>query len=219
MASATLCAICHKRKAKRHCPGVQGEICAQCCGTEREVTVDCPFDCSYLRESRRYEADKVKLHAEDIPFPEIEVPDNFLYEHEQLIGQIGYRMLRYALENSRVVDNDVMDALDKLTRTYQTQASGIYYESLPEGGHAVGLFRDVKKFLDEREEKQRQLGGIAAPKTSDLIRAFVFLLRLAMIHSNRRPRGRAFLDFLRQTFPEEAKAAAPEESRLIIPGR
>ena len=181
--------------------------------------MDCPFDCSYLRESRRYEADKVKLHAEDIPFREIEVPDSFLYEHEQLIGQIGYRILLYGLENPRVVDNDVKDALDKLTRTYQTQASGIYYESLPEGGHAVGLFRDVKKFLDEREEKQRQLGGLATPKTSDLIRAFVFLLRLAMVHSNRRPRGRAFLDFLRQAFPEEAKAAAPEESRLIIPGR
>jgi hypothetical protein len=219
MASATLCAICHKRKAKRHCPGIQGEICAQCCGAEREVTVDCPFDCSYLRESRRYEADKVKLHAEDIPFPEIEVPDSFLYEHEQLIGQIGYRILRHGLENPRVVDNDVKEALDKLTRTHQTQASGIYYESLPEGGHAVGLFRDVKKFLDEREDKQRQLGGLATLKTSDVIRAFVFLLRLAMIHSNRRPRGRAFLDFLRQTFPEEAKTAAPEESRLIIPGR
>ena len=113
MASATLCAICHQRKAKRHCPGVQGEICAQCCGTEREVTVDCPFECSYLREARRYEAEKVKLHAEDIPFPEIEVLDSFLYEHEQLIGQIGYRILRYGLENPRVVDNDVKDALEE----------------------------------------------------------------------------------------------------------
>jgi hypothetical protein len=54
-------------------------------------------------------------------------------------------------------------------------------------------------------------------KDSDMIRALVFLYRLATVHNNHRPRGRAFLSFLRQAFPEAA--AAKEESRLIIPGR
>jgi len=217
MASTTLCAICNKRKAKRYCPGLHKAIWAICCGTEREVTVDCPLDCSYLRESRRYEAEKVTLLAEQIPFPEIEVPDSFLYEHEQLIGRIGYHLLRHFLENPRVVDNDVLDALDKLVRTYQTQASGIYYESMPEGGFSIGVFRDVKKFLNEAQEKERQKGSLAPIKDSEVIRSLVFLYRLATVHSNRRPRGRAFIDFLRKTYPE---AAAPrEESRLILPGR
>ena len=215
MASATVCAICHKRKAKRHCPGVRGEICAICCGTEREVTVDCPYECSYLRQSRRYGAERPAPPAE-IPFADVEVPDSFLYEQEQLIGQIGYRLLHYSVEN-HLVDNHVLDALDKLIRTYQTQQSGIYYESLPEQAAAIGLYREVKKFLDETQEKQRRAGGLAPVKDSDAIRAFVFLYRLATVHANRRPLGRTFLDFLRQTYPEAA--TSKEEPRLIVPGR
>jgi hypothetical protein len=158
------------------------------------------------------------LTADQIPFNEIEIPDTFLYEHEQLIGQIGYRILRCAVENPPVVDNDVLEALDKLVRTYQTQSSGIYYESLPESHHAIGVFREVKKLLDDAEEKARKAGSLAALKNSDVIRAFVFLYRLAMVHANKRPRGRAFLDFLRQTYPEAA-VPAQQESRLIVPGR
>ena len=45
------CAICETRRPRRYCPGVRGEICAICCGTAREVTVDCPLDCPYLRGS------------------------------------------------------------------------------------------------------------------------------------------------------------------------
>ena len=215
MATATLCAICHKRKPKRDCPGVHGAICPQCCGTEREVSVDCPLDCTYLRESRRHDTAKM-APPKEIPFPDVEVPDPFLHEHEQLIGQISLVMLRHYLENPRVTDNEVREALDKLVQTYQTQQSGIYYESLPESGLAVGVFREVKKFLDEGPEKERRQGGLGQVKEGDVIRALVFLYRLATVHDNHRPRGRAFLSFLRQTFPEAVRA--PEPSRLIIPG-
>jgi len=49
------CAICQTRRPRRFCPGVRGEICSLCCGAEREVTVDCPLDCEFLREARRHE--------------------------------------------------------------------------------------------------------------------------------------------------------------------
>ena len=216
MAETGLCAICHKGKAKRSCPGVRGTICAVCCGKEREVTIDCPLDCRYLRESRRYEAQK-SLPTGEIPFAEIEVNDGFIEEHESLIGQIGHRLLRYSLENPKVTDNDLQVALEKLTRTYQTLESGLYYESLPEQGSQIGVFRDVKAALDEMREKELQKGSVAPLKVSDAIRALVFLCRLAAVRSNQRPRGRAFIDFLHAVFPEAA--SRPEESRLILPGR
>jgi hypothetical protein len=228
MSAAALCAICHKRKAKRHCPGVHGEICALCCGTEREVSVDCPLDCVYLRESRRHGADHPDAPPE-MPFPDVEVGDRFLHQHEQFIGQVSIRLLRHFLENPLVADNEALEALDQLVRTYQTQQSGIYYESLPENAVAVGVFRDLKKFLDEAQERERRQGGLTTGvpglaqgagqlKDGDIIGALVFLARLATVHRNGRPRGRAFLDFLRQTFPEAATPAR-EESRLIVPGR
>ena len=49
------CAICEKRKEKRFCPAVHGRICPQCCGEQREVTLDCPSDCVYLQQAREHE--------------------------------------------------------------------------------------------------------------------------------------------------------------------
>jgi len=34
------CAVCEIRKEKRFCPAVHGRICPQCCGEQREVTLD-----------------------------------------------------------------------------------------------------------------------------------------------------------------------------------
>jgi hypothetical protein len=218
MPADKLCALCHKRKAKRYCPGIRDSICAICCGTEREVTVDCPFECPYLRESRRYEAEKPS-NLREIPFPDVVVEDGFLHENEQFIGQIGYQLLRYGLDNPRTVDNDVQAALDKLIKTYETLSSGIYYESLPEESAQIGAFRHVKQFLDEYQEKERKRGGLARTKESDVIRALVFLYRLAKVHANGRPRGRAFIDFLRQSYPQAAASAEKQPSGLIVPGR
>jgi len=215
MLAAVLCAICHKRKPKRYCPGVRADICAICCGTEREVTVDCPLDCIYLRESRRYDWKKTQPPA-SLPFPEIEIGDRFLEEHEPLIGRIGYELVRYAIENPKTIDKDIEAALTGLVRTYETLSSGIYYESAPDDASAVGAFRAIKSFLDETEKKAREQGLVTGVKERDIIGSLVFLARIAAVHDNGRPRSRAFIDFLRQTFP--GVGAKKEEPRLIIPG-
>jgi hypothetical protein len=49
------CVICEIRKEKRFCPAVHGRICPQCCGEQREVTLDCPSDCPYLQQARQHE--------------------------------------------------------------------------------------------------------------------------------------------------------------------
>src|ERR1019366_9608238 len=123
MSAATLCGICQKKKAKRYCPGVRKQICALCCGTEREVSVDCPFDCPYLRESRRYDFDKAERPA-SLPFPAVEVDDGFLAEHEQFVGVIGVHLLRSALANPQTTDKDLQGAIQSLVRTYESLVSG-----------------------------------------------------------------------------------------------
>lgn len=217
MSEQKLCAICHKRKPKRYCPGVRGDICAICCGTEREVTVDCPFDCIYLRESRRYDWKKAAPPV-SLPFPDVELPDSFLAEYEQFIGQIGLHLLRYALENPKTTDHDLEGALEKMVRTYETLSSGLYYESLPDEGSQVAVFRSLRGFLQEYKKREQERGSIANVRASDVIKSLVFLARIAVVHDNKRPRSRAFIDFLRQTYPEATAAAKTQESGLIIPG-
>ena len=217
MVPSNLCSICQKQKAKRACPGTGGSICPQCCGTEREVSIRCPSECSYLRDSRRYEREK-PTRLDKLPFEDVAVPDSFLYEHERFVGQIGFVILKHAVENPEVTDPAIIDALDKLVRTYQTEASGIYYESMPEEHIAIGVFRVVKNFLDELQKKAQEGGGITPMKNDDIIRSIVFLLRLAMVNSNQRPLGRYFIDFLQQMFPEAVKPSE-KSSGVIIPGR
>ena len=50
-----LCPICEKRKPGRFCPTKVEKICSVCCGTEREVSIDCPSNCAYLVSAHRYE--------------------------------------------------------------------------------------------------------------------------------------------------------------------
>jgi hypothetical protein len=215
MPPAVLCAICHKRKPKRYCPGVTADICAICCGTEREVTVDCPLDCIYLRESRRYDWKRTPPRA-SVPFPEIEIGDTFLQQHEPLIGRIGYELVHYCIENVKTTDKDIEAAFAALVKTYETLSSGIYYESAPEAASAIGVYRAIKAFLDDIQKKAREQGITEGIKEKDIIGCLVFLGRVATLHDNGRPRSRAFIDFLRQTFPDVK--LKKEEPRLIIPG-
>ncbi len=217
MPEAVLCAICHKKKPKRHCPGVKGEICAVCCGTEREVTVDCPLDCIYLKDSRRFDMKKAKPPA-SLPFPEIEIADSFLAEFEPLIGRIGFEILRYALENPKTTDRDVAGAIASMVKTYETLSSGIYYESLPEESSQVGVFRAIKALFDEIQKKQSESGKVSGLKEKDVIRSLAFLAKLGAIHDNQRPRGKAFIDFLRHTYPGAAPKQHKQDFGLIVPG-
>lgn len=222
MATEIICKICKKRKPKRACPGVDGQICAQCCGTEREVSVDCPSGCIYLRESRKYEREK-PTRLDELPFKDVELSNNFVYEFEMFIGQIAYHLMEYALNNPRTVDPEILEALDKLVRTYQTEQNGLYYESLPESPGALGVYRTLREFIDGLQKKAQERGDVVGVKSGDLIRSLVFLVRMARVNTTSRPRSRYFIDFLRQTFPEQAatqnaaKAKEEDGPRLIIP--
>src|SRR5216117_1171423 len=57
----TICPLSSDRHGKRYCPVMAEQICAVCCGTKREVEIDCPSSCSYLKASRSYESEKPVL--------------------------------------------------------------------------------------------------------------------------------------------------------------
>src|SRR4051812_19472938 len=136
------CAICETRRPRRFCPGVRGNICSVCCGTEREMTVDCPLDCEFLREARRHE--KLEpINPDALPNAEIQLSHKFLEENEHLLIFLGRTIAMAARDPGGIVDFDVRDALDGLIRTYRTLQSGVYYDSVPAGPRAAELYRLV----------------------------------------------------------------------------
>ncbi len=209
------CAICQERRPKRFCPGVRGDICSICCGTEREVSVTCPLDCPYLEAARRHEKPSL-LEPTEIPNQDIRVTEAFLGENEALLAFLGQSLCTAALETAGVSDFDVRDALDALIRTYRTLQSGVYYETRPENSLARPVYEAVQAAVTEfrRREQER---GLAKTRDADVLGLLVFLQRLELDRNNGRRRGRAFLHLLRSFYNAPTGAGSSASSSLVLP--
>jgi hypothetical protein len=216
------CAICEIRKEKRFCPAVHGRICPQCCGEQREVTLDCPSDCVYLQQAREHEkprpADQFDASA---LFLQIEVSEQFTYEREHLLMGLSYALLKSAHAERTLNDRDLISALTAMCTSYERLAkSGLHYEQ-PLTSRAQQLVAaQVEEMVKQyREAEQKQL-GYSNLRDADLLRALVFLLRLAHGRTSGRPKSRAFIDFLAAQFPEDkCSVLTPQDagSRIIVP--
>ena len=209
------CKICNARRPRRYCPGVGGEICTVCCGTEREVTVGCPLDCVYLREARSHEKPPA-VDPKQIPNLDVEVTDSFLREHDTLLGFLMQTVAEAGLSTPDAVDYDVRDAIGALVRTYRTRQSGLYYDSRPDNLIAAAVLERIQKGIDEFRESMAKRLGLQVVRDADILGVLVFLQRVEYQVNNGRKRGRAFLDFLLAQTPG---AGAPERpaTSLIVP--
>lgn len=211
------CPICEKRPPKRFCPAKGEKICAICCGREREVTIDCPPDCSHLIAAHRYEAEHRKpLPVAELPYPDLQVPVDFVYEHWPVITGIAGAILAFQAQNRDLNDGAVLAAIEALAETCRTLGSGIYYERPPDAPAARALYGQIGQLLQELRKEEAARSGFTVLKDSDVFQLLVFLLRVGKQETNGRPRSRAFLDFLRARFPLPVEAAK-EPSRIIVP--
>ncbi len=211
------CPICDKRKPKRYCPAKGEKICAVCCGTEREVTIDCPSDCPYLVAARRYEDEHRKpLPLDQVPFPEAAFSPDLVHEHRPVVSGLGYTILKFATEDRSVLDADALAALQALAETFRTLTSGILYEKPPEGGPSREIYARLAEFLKQVKQHEAEHAGFSALKDTEIFHLLVFLLRVGRHQTNGRPRSRAFLDFLRGQFPRTPELERAE-SRIITP--
>ena len=216
------CAICEKRKEKRFCPAIHGRICPQCCGEQREVTLDCPSDCVYLQQAREYEKPRSMrdLNPADV-FVQVEVEEQFLYQHEHLLMGLTFALSKSVRADRSLNDTDLIAALTSLTKTWETLVnSGLHYESPIASPAQQAVAADVQNMVKEYREAEQKHAGYAQLRDSEVLRALVFLVRMAHGRTSGRPKSRAFVDFLLAQFPEKLSGiAAPEEvgSRLITP--
>jgi hypothetical protein len=203
------CKICETRKPRRHCPGVGGDICSICCGNEREVTVNCPLDCQYLVEARLHEKPPV-MQPEELPNLDVHVSEEFLREHEPLLIFLGAKLLEGSLATAGVVDSDVREAMESLIRTYRTLQSGLYYESRPTNLVAAAVHQKIQDAIQELRKDLSQKGATAV-RDAEILGVLVFLERVGLYRNNGRPKGRAFIDYMRGQFPmkEESPTTAP----------
>jgi len=206
---------------------VHGRICAQCCGEQREVTLDCPSDCPYLQQAREHEKPATAGDLDrDALFPQIEISRQFPYEHEQLILGLSFALAKSArggrsLDGRGLTDRDIIAALTSLAKSYQTLVqSSLIYEQPTANLTQQQIAREVEIMVKEFREAEHKHLGYSRLRDSEVLQALVFLLRMGIARTSGRPRSRAFVDFLFAQFPESPSSiAAPEApaGRIIIP--
>ena len=217
MTGKAICPICEKRRAERYCPAKGEKICAIDCGTEREVTIDCPSNCAYLVAAHRWEQDHPKTIAEsEVPFPDVSFPADLIHTLQALLSGLGYTVLIYAADQRSLADLDVFAAVQALAETRRTLLSGIYYEKPPQIPVAAGLYVALAKFIEDEKKHSAEHPEFPALKDTEIFHMLVFFLRFGRLRSNGRPRTRAFIEFLRSQLPTEA-GVSKEEPRIILP--
>jgi hypothetical protein len=216
------CPICQIRKEKRFCPAVHNRICPQCCGEQREVTLDCPSDCPYLIQAREHEkprsADQIDPAGLFLP---VEVSDKFMYEKEHLLMGLTYALAKAARADRSLHDQDLIAALSILATSYERLVnSGLHYGQPVTGDSRRRVAAEIEKMIKQYREAEQKHVGYSSLRDSDVLKALVFLVRLAHGRTSGRPKSRAFVEFLFAQFPEkESAVVTPQESssRIILP--
>jgi len=216
------CAICEIRKEKRFCPAVHGRICPQCCGEQREVTLDCPSDCPYLVQARAHEKPRPADQIDPAGlFLQVEVPDQFMYEKEHLLLGLTFALAKAARGDRSLNDQDLLAAISVLATSYERRVnSGLHYEQPLTSESRRKAAAEVENMVKEYRDAEQKHMGYSSLRESDVLKALVFLLRLAHGRTSGRPKSRAFVEFLFAQFPEkESAVVTPQEagSRIILP--
>ena len=210
-----LCPICEKRKAGRFCPAKAEKICAVCCGTEREVSIDCPSDCGYLVAAHRYEDRHPRSLPADTPLLDVRLTSDIVHTHQQLLSAVAFTAAKFCSSEATAADPDVLAAIQALAESYKTLSSGIVYEKPPIIPVQRQLYKALAAFLTETKQPARH-SSFGAFKDSEVFQLLVFLFRMGLMRANGRPRSRRFIEFLRGQFPG-AQELKKEESRIIVP--
>ena len=211
MGETILCKICGKRRASRACPAVEGDICSLCCGTHREVNYSCPLDCEYLQEAHRREK-PLAIADKDLANMDIQVTEEFVRDHEEFLLFCVYALVQSSLRTPGAIDTDLLATLDALIKTQKTLASGLVYETRAENSVAASIQRSFSASLEDYQKLRQERERLLPLRDSEVLATLAFLHRLGQQNQNGRPRGRMYLDLLRQMTPDEGV----EETRSSI---
>ncbi len=209
------CPICEKRKAGRFCPAKAETICPVCCGTGREVTIDCPADCAYLLSAHRYEDQHPRPLPANTVLLDVRLSSDVVHRQPQVLSAMAFTIAKFCAAQPATTDPDVLTAVQALGESYKTLVAGIVYEQPPAAILQHELYDALSTLL--AETKQQPAQAPASPvKDGELFQLLVFLFRMGLLRTNGRPRSRRFIEFLRGQFPA-APELKHEESRIIVP--
>ena len=166
------------------------------------MTLTCPLECEYLREAHRREK-PIPLANDQLANSDIPVSEEFIRAHEEFLLFCIYSLVQAAQRTPTAVDSDIIDALEALIQTHRTLESGLYYETRAQNSIAAGIQRSFEASLADYRKLRTEREHLSPVRNVEILAILVFLHRLGLQNQNGRPRGRMYLDILRQMTPDQ----------------
>ena len=160
------------------------------------MTINCPFSCEYLRESRLHE--KRPLNEAEMPHRDVRIDNEFLRKSETVLMLMAAFMNGALHVTPNAADRDAREALEALVASFREGK-----EVVPEGVIAAGIVEQFREKLGQfiKELQDRDAGPFA---DRVFLGVLVFMARVAYGYDNGKPHSRAYVHYLRGIFPEGA---------------
>ncbi len=142
------CPLCLQRSARRQCPALGRTICAVCCGSKRQVEIDCPPDCGYLLAAQAHPAASVRRRQERDLAIVMAMRDGLTTaQSDLLMALLSFVAAQQGDPLLGLQDEDVAEGAGALAATYETADRGLIYEHRPQSLVAQRFVTDAKAFL------------------------------------------------------------------------
>ncbi|MBM3787303.1 MAG: hypothetical protein FJW30_23335 [Acidobacteria bacterium] len=164
------------------------------------MTIHCPFECLYLGDSRAHE--KVERDPSTLPHRDFELSEAFLRHADLTIMLFGAFLNKAARPLPNLTDAEMRAALEAMVQRFKK----VDVPALD--GPAAQVFESFEQSYGKfHSDLAKEQGADSVFNERTLLGVVIFLARMAHGHNNGKPHCRAFVHYLRATFPA---ADAPE---------
>ena len=200
------CFLCNERKAKRYCPAKHRNICAVCCGEKRGIEINCPDDCRYFINGQNYQQKKItNLRIKKDGIVAYQKKAELYKKDPQLFAKIEFALVDAYNQNNRLLNEDVVSALQIVLKTLKSESKGLLYKHKSEDMVINDLADILENEVNELKNKEDINSAAATNFAKEVIDDFLseakfyndqntdkssYLIHLARFHKDR-PGGRA----------------------------
>jgi hypothetical protein len=212
------CVRCRRRKAKRFCPALGGELCPLCCGELRDREVQCPPHCPQRERHKPYQDRRTLERRPETPARH-EPPGEDVLRDERLAWLALHAdapLAEIAASRPEFSDADAVAAMeyakDKLERS-----GGLLLIPGQDRGPRNDAGEAVRSGLDACRYERLVLlaGGQEGYTTDEKIRVLERLILAARSLVRENPAGRIYLERIADQFA--AIREDGEKTRILAP--
>jgi len=196
------CIKCGKKRGTRKCKSLGGYICAQCCGENRGIRINCPSDCLYFQNHEKYQEKKSAIENKR---RYLERYANYINEGKrklaELMGLIEFQIYQYYKNKTNPTDEDVLADLSFLRR----KASPIFMPEMSRLSLGEYLWNDIEEFLKEKEGKGEMFSS------QEIIEVIENTIKFVSSFKDKKGSKRGYIRFLNGYMRETKKETLKEQ--------